>query len=343
MILIDSSFWSTVGVISSNGNPNGNQYGFYNSIDMSNAVTIYNQYEFFKNSPINGVYYNNQYEWYKAIGVFHSEPIFDQYSFYQNVTFDGVNKVGNQYNFFKLLTAAISGDFLQGIFSTYNFTNMWSSENLTISGTTTTFNDYSGEHDLTNPAAANQATYSAIDVDFNNKPSLTYDNTDDYNYKSTNDFRIGDNEGAIYITFRTGAVLAANHTLFCVADEATNIEKILIYISIDDKISMAVGTSVLSITTSALAINTNYVLRIQSNGSAYSVTLNNVAQTIVGTNNGLWFNDFTLLSNISVGSRVNAGGALPFNGKLGLVGYTPLLSAGDDTVLVNELMSRYGI
>ena len=70
MILIDSSFWSTVGVISSNGNPNGNQYGFYNSIDMSNTVTIYNQYEFFKNSPINGVYYNNQYEWYKATGYF---------------------------------------------------------------------------------------------------------------------------------------------------------------------------------------------------------------------------------------------------------------------------------
>jgi len=107
MILIDSDFWGDVGVVSNDGNPDGSQYDFYNYIEMSNGETAYNQYDFFKNSPVNGVYVDNQYDWYKAIGVLHVEPIYDEYSFYQNVTFDGINAVGNQYEFFKFLTSAI--------------------------------------------------------------------------------------------------------------------------------------------------------------------------------------------------------------------------------------------
>ena len=101
MILIDNSFWTSVGVVMNDGNPNGNQYDFYNSIEMSNGETIYNQYEFFKNSPVDGVYYNDQYDWYRAVGVLYSEPIIDEYSFYQNVSVDGVNPVENQFEFFK--------------------------------------------------------------------------------------------------------------------------------------------------------------------------------------------------------------------------------------------------
>lgn len=107
MILIDSAFWQSVGVVSSTGNPDGNQHDFYNSIEMSNGETVLNQYDFFINSPVDGVYYYNQFEWFRAIGVLHSEPIIDQYSFYQNSTIDGVNAIVSQYDFFKALTDAI--------------------------------------------------------------------------------------------------------------------------------------------------------------------------------------------------------------------------------------------
>jgi len=107
MITIDSSFWSAVGVVSSDGNAKGNQYDFYNYIEMSNGETITNQYEFFKNSPVDGVYYNDQYDWYRAVGVLYSEPIIDEYSFYQNVSVDGINPIENQYEFFKALTDAL--------------------------------------------------------------------------------------------------------------------------------------------------------------------------------------------------------------------------------------------
>lgn len=102
MITIDASFWASVGVSNSDGNANGNQKDFYDSI-VVNGVTCYNQKDFFENSTVNSVVYYNQFDWYKAIGVFHSEPIYDQYSFYQNVTFDGVNKVGNQKDFFEFI------------------------------------------------------------------------------------------------------------------------------------------------------------------------------------------------------------------------------------------------
>ena len=102
MITIDASFWASVGVDSFDGNSNGNQKDFYDSV-VVNGVTIYNQKEFFQNSTVNGVVYYNQFDWYRAIGTFHSEPIYDQYSFYQNVTFDGVNAVGNQKDFFEFI------------------------------------------------------------------------------------------------------------------------------------------------------------------------------------------------------------------------------------------------
>ena len=119
MITIDASFWSSVGVDSSDGNTNGNQYDFYNSILMSNGVTVYNQKEFFKNSPINSIYYDDQLDWYRAIGVFYSEPIYDQYSFMQNVTFNGVDKVGNQKDFFKFILGIRNFTTLQSASSQY--------------------------------------------------------------------------------------------------------------------------------------------------------------------------------------------------------------------------------
>ena len=103
MILIDASFWESVGLESFDGNENGNQYEFYNSM-VVNGVAVNNQYDFFQNSTVGGVVYHNQYDWYKAIGALYNEPIYDQYTFMQNVTFDGVNAVGNQYDFFKGLT-----------------------------------------------------------------------------------------------------------------------------------------------------------------------------------------------------------------------------------------------
>ena len=343
MILIDSSFWSTVGVISSNGNPNGNQYGFYNSIDMSNTVTIYNQYEFFKNSPINGVYYNNQYEWDKAIGVFHSEPIFDQYSFYQNVTFDGVNKVGNQYNFFKFLTAAISGDFLQGIFSTYNFTNMWSSENLTVSGTTTTLNDYSGEHDLTNPAAANQAIFNASGFGSNNKPYLAYNGIDDYNIKNTANWRPTDTTGVIDLAFRTGTDIATVQGIFATSDNATNNYKVACFIT-GGSFQLIIkngGTALTS--TFAITSSTDYVISIQQNATTLTVYVNGVlkATTLAGTLT-YWFNDVPNRDNITFGAIIQ-GANFFFNNNGALLGYRPYISSASTLAGNIEISNYYGI
>ena len=51
MITIDASFWASVGVDSFDGNSNGNQKDFYDSV-VVNGVTIYNQKEFFHSNVV---------------------------------------------------------------------------------------------------------------------------------------------------------------------------------------------------------------------------------------------------------------------------------------------------
>lgn len=348
MILIDSAFWSSVGLVLNTGNAEGNQYGFYNSIEMSNAVTVFNQYEFFKNSPVDGVYYDNQYDWYKAIGVLHSEPITDAYSFFKNVTFDGVNAVGNYVDFFKGLTSVITGDLLQGIFSSYSFINWWDSNELNISGTTTTYLDRGNEHDLPNPSATNQATYSASDAGFNGRPSLDYDGTTDYNYKSFNDFRGSDNSGVIHVTFKTPASFGVTQTIFAASDEATNAEKIMIYVDSAGDFTCLLNTAGggnTRIRGIALSVNTEYTAYVGSTGAAFIMGINGATSGFsvdLGFNDGTWLNDATTLSNISIGGRINSSNNL-YGSKIVQVGYEPYTSQAISNAANLEIKNVYGI
>ena len=108
MITVNNSFLTSVGITGITASEVSNQKDWFYDMEMVNGETVYNQYDYFRNSPVNGVYYDDQYDWYKAIGVFHTEPIYDQYSYMNNVSFDGVNPVGNQYDYYKGIKAAFS-------------------------------------------------------------------------------------------------------------------------------------------------------------------------------------------------------------------------------------------
>jgi len=236
---------------------------------------------------------------------------------------------------------------LAKIVSNYGFLNFWDTESLTISGTTTTYIDRLGVHNLPNPAAANQATYSASDSDFNNKPSLDYDGTTDYNYKAFNNYRGGDSDGAFYFVFKTGATLSATHPIISFSDESTNNEKLLIFTDSAQKLGCLLnnGANIYSqATTTTLATNTVYVGKIESNGSTYKISINNVDQTInmvFGVNNGNWFNSLTTLTNISIGARINTS-SIYSNAKIVCVGYSPLQSGVNDAALITSLGAYYG-
>lgn len=108
MITINNTFLTSVGITGITSSSVSNQKDWFYDMGMSNGEVVNNRYDFFKNSPVDGIYYDNQYQWYKAIGDFYSEPIEDEYSFMNNVTFDGINAVGNQYDYYKGIKAAFS-------------------------------------------------------------------------------------------------------------------------------------------------------------------------------------------------------------------------------------------
>ena len=108
MITIDNTFLVSVGITGITATAVNNQKDWFYDMDMVNGETVNNRYDFFKNSPVDGTYYDNQFQWYKAVGVFHSEPIEDQNSFMNNVSFDGINAVGNQYDYYKGIKAAFT-------------------------------------------------------------------------------------------------------------------------------------------------------------------------------------------------------------------------------------------
>jgi len=118
------------------------QYEWHFRLVMSNAVTVYNRYDFYLNSPVNGVYYDNQKEWYEAIGELYSENIYDQYSFFQNVSFDGITPIYNQYSYYKgvsLLTpgSSFTPSGLVAYYNMENFNDSVSSFNMTSNGSAT--------------------------------------------------------------------------------------------------------------------------------------------------------------------------------------------------------------
>jgi hypothetical protein len=200
---------------------------------------------------------------------------------------------------------------------------------------------------LTNPAAASQATYSASDVDFNNKPSLTFDGVDDYNTKSVVNFRGSDNSGVIYIVVKPIGTGNAQH-LFSFADTSGVIFINFKIQSLKSNIFLVGGSGGTKDikSTNSLSTTKPTVIALASTGAEYKIFHNGVVETLVlttGTNDGAWTNTFSSNDNITINGIVFSSTAAPANDTQALTGYAPYV---DDTTIIaasNELKSYYGI
>lgn len=118
------------------------------------------------------------------------------------------------------LNAGAPAKTLSEIFTEYNFLNMWTSENIDVSGTVTTLFDYAGEHDLVNPAAINQPTLNISDANFGGKPSLSFDGVSQYISKNTPNWRGTDTSGVFVVVYKAPETLT--YGLISLADNANN-------------------------------------------------------------------------------------------------------------------------
>jgi hypothetical protein len=238
---------------------------------------------------------------------------------------------------------------LQSLFEEYNFTNMWSSENLDISGTNTTMLDYSGEHDLVNPVAANQATFNASSANFNSKPSLTYNGTTDYNKKLVTDWRGSDSTGVIIGVYRT--VSGATQYFYSTSSESVATDYLASTTSssnyrtryfdsvVASKRSMVGNVNVLS---GAVA----HVITEVCTGSNYHIYTDSTDNTLTpstGTDDGAtWMNDISR-DNISIGGFDRSSGVAYSNIEWCFTGYLPYSDIPTVEALITELKTYYGI
>ena len=238
---------------------------------------------------------------------------------------------------------------LAKIVSDYGYLNAWSTKKLTISGTDTTYIDYAGEHDLVNPSAANQPTYSASDSDINNKPSLTYA-TVDYNSKVYSNYRSGDSTGVIDCVFRTGADVTSPGVQFA-SSKIVNGEYIGIYY-INGKLKVVISNTtnaadryLIDCNTTAIAINSNYVVSVQQNGTDLAVWINGVSQSftvVAGTAQTYWFADVSTRLNIVIGAILTPTKTYCNDTKT-FVGYRPYVSNAITLNGNTDLKTHYGI
>jgi len=239
------------------------------------------------------------------------------------------------------------------ITNNYNITQLWYAGNNSVSGTTTTLFDVKGQYDVFNPGASNQPTLVSPDSDFNNYDSFDYDGINDYLSDTVTDWRGADSSGAMYFVFETGASLpVSNEPLFSSQNIPSNnrnrFEFKLLSTGALNFVTVNASATVTNLTTDAGVINTNtkYVAKIESSGSAYDITINNVSQNlnfITGTDDGDWMdNTGTRLNIIPYGFLIN-GFQTYWSGKGVLMCYTPYLSASEDSALTTTLMDTYNI
>ena len=237
---------------------------------------------------------------------------------------------------------------LDEIFSSYNFTNMWSSENLDISGTNTTLLDYAGEHDLVNPAAVAQPTLSAGSANFNSKPSLTYDGASDYSYKSTPNWRGSDASGVMIGVFMVSG--GARLDFLSTADESGSTE----YYTVIDTLgkgSFNIKSDINSVnniyksTLNVNVIGNPSVLAFASTGSNYKIFEEGAVKAggiTTGSDNGKWLDNIDNRDNITIGS-VRVGSVLYAEMEWVMSGYMPYISDANVIAVQNELKAYYGI
>lgn len=235
---------------------------------------------------------------------------------------------------------------LSKIVSDYSIYNAWSSEHLLVSGSTTTVYDYKGEHNLSNPAALNQPTFNSSSAKFSNKPSLTFNGTNNYLSKSVSGWRASDTSGIFISVFRivsggqinalTTADVGAG-TQFTYSSVNTNSYRFIV--RADATNNSFRGSTVIN-------DGSGRVIAHASTGSTYRININGNNETltmIAGSNDGKWINLITGRDNINIGALIYGG--TPIYGYIEWVfsGYAPYTTDANLLALVSALKTYYGL
>ena len=160
-------------------------------------------------------------------------------------------------------------------------------------------------------------------VDVNLDPALHLDGSADYLTASSANFRSSDSVGAVTAWVKSDDYTgAADQQFFSSTDSATGDYYMHFYIGGGDgklyvKCKDSSAVYELKSTNAIVGDGTWHHVAVVSNGSAISMYIDGVAETVVvagGSNNGDWFGDMTggKLDDVSIGCKIDNGGAGSF-------------------------------
>jgi hypothetical protein len=238
-----------------------------------------------------------------------------------------------------------SGSFMWYLLGKYAWRNMWSAENGIDSKNILTAYDYTGNDDLANVALQNKPAFSTI----NGKLAIKYDGVDDYLIKSVTNWRKTDAEGQIISVIRTpSSWTGLGEAVFVTNSSSRDDVKVTFFLKSGELFFIVQDLFTAGFTNhfsfGTVATDTNYIVTIKSDGSAYECTLNGVTQTITviaGDNDGKW-----LTSIISNTNQITAGALIQPTARYGaitvsFVGYAPSVENTND--IVNDLNNYYKV
>jgi hypothetical protein len=152
--------------------------------------------------------------------------------------------------------------------------------------------------------------------------ALEFDGVTDYVDNGVANFRSSDSLGTVSMWFNIDTT-GINHKLLNSADTGTDTSTIGLGINASNQLAWYqrnaadTGDSITGGTT--LVASRWYHVAVVSDGSAYTIYLDGVAETLTvasGANNGDWFADTTLRDNFVIGALIRTGTENYFDGKL---------------------------
>ena len=230
----------------------------------------------------------------------------------------------------------------------FNPYNVWSSENVIIDGTETTFLDFNNSSDgasynLVNPAASNQPAYNTSDSGFNNLPSFTFDGVGEYVSNGVSGYRESDSSGMYIGVFRYES--GTNFNFFT---SAQNNNGIFIrqarFPGTTQYIHRYGGSTNTLETTQDNILDGDVTIQAVAGDGTDWITYNeggNIPNTIVA-GGYKWFDEIPNRTNIGIGASLNS--AIRYaNISWCMSGYFPYVDDETTLDLISLLKTKYGI
>jgi len=173
-----------------------------------------------------------------------------------------------------------------------------------------------------------------------------FDGVSGYLTKTVADFRSADSLGSISAMIKINA-LGVAQIIFSSSDTASATQYLAFYVSTANKLTVTsvVGATVNTVTsTNTLRTGEWYKVYLTSNDTAWKLSVNGVAETLVvatGANLGTWFADITGRDNIVIGALKHTSVSNFFNGQINSVKiYSKELSATEDLNDYNRIANK---